>query len=130
VIKCEQNRTLEMSNKRTFEQTNDRMERYERNHAKQMNERRTYLKRIEDQLTEFLALNKELASRYRYLKYDMYNAKFGMLRKLEHKLNAMLNVNDKRQLKALQERMHFALRDYFNYKCKNIDNLYDIGIIS
>jgi hypothetical protein len=26
--------------------------------------------------------------------------------------------------------MHFALRDYFNYKCKNIDNLYDIGIIS
>ncbi len=116
-IQCEQNRALEVNNKRTFEQTNDRMERYERNHHKQIQERSAYLERIQNQLYDFLLLNQELASRYRYLKYDMYNAKFTMLKKIEHKLNAMLNVNDKRQLQVLQERMHFALRDYFNYKC-------------
>ena len=116
MIKSEQNRNLEVSNRRTFEQTNDRMDRYERQHEKQMLERKTYLTRIETQLAEFLELNKELASRYRYLKYDMFNSKFDMLRKIEEKLSVMLNVNDKRQLKLLQERMHYALQDYFKYK--------------
>ena len=120
----EENKKLDTDNRKTFDQTNVRMERYEQNHQQYMEERMAYLDRIRNQLDEFLKLNKELASRYRYLKYDMYNTKFNTLRKLEYKMNTMLNVNDKRQLKILQERMHYALRDYFYYKSKYIFPFY------
>lgn len=105
-----------MANQKQFETTSNRVETYERNHQKYLLERNAYLTRLRDQLNEYLALNKELASRYRYLKYDMYNVKFKLLRQLESKLGTLLSVKDKRQLKVLQERMHTALRDYFIFK--------------
>ena len=114
----DENKKLDTDNKKGLDETNRRIDYYENNHRKYMLERTAYLKRIQDQLDEFLRLNKELASRYRYLKYDLYDFKFSMLRKLETKLSTLLNVKDKRQMKILQERMHCALRDYFKYKSK------------
>ena len=117
-IQCDENKKLDMENKHTFDETNQRIERYEKNHLQYLEERNAYLNRLRNQLDEYLKLNKELASRYRYLKYDLYNVKFDLLRNIEYKLRTLLSVKDKRQMKILQERMHCALRDYFNYKSK------------
>ena len=41
-----------------------------------------------------------------------------MMRKIEIKLDKIVSLNDKRQVKVLQERLHTALKDYNNYKSK------------
>lgn len=85
-----------------------------------MIKRNEYLSRLNTQLDNYLVLNKELASRYRYLKYYMYDLKFDLMQKIEFKLSTYVNIKDKRQLISLQERMHDALSDFFTYKSKSL----------
>jgi hypothetical protein len=93
-----------------------RMEMDDQEHLEYMAKRREYLEKLKLQLNDNCKLNTELASRYRDLKYDIYNVKLNILRDMEKKLGTFNNLKDKRQLKSLQERMHYALKDYFNYK--------------
>jgi hypothetical protein len=79
-------------------------------------DRTDYFKKLDKQLNDMISLNKELASRYRYLKYDLYDLKLKMIDKLEERLAAFVSVKDKREVKLVQEKMHFALKDYFKYK--------------
>jgi hypothetical protein len=87
-----------------------------RDHAMLLDERGRYLATLNLELDKYLDVNKQLASRYRTLKYDLYNVRFNLMRKIEIKLTKLVSVKDKRQMKSLQDRMHFALKDFFNYK--------------
>ena len=87
-------------------------------HERYIKLRREYLERIKVQLEDNCKLNTELASRYRDLKYGIYNVKLNIMRDMETKLDTYNNVKDKRQIKSLQERMHGALKDFFTYKSK------------
>lgn len=86
------------------------------NHAINFTNRTNYLHKLANQLNDFIELNRELASRYRYLKYDIYNLKLNLIDKLESKVGTFVNVKDKREIKLVQEKMHFALKDYFKFK--------------
>ena len=85
-----------------------------------MNERSEYLKRLEKQLSDYLELNKELASRYRYLKFYLFFHKLVLMRSIDSKLSSYLSITDKLQIKSLQERMHHALKDYLLYKRESL----------
>ena len=78
--------------------------------------REDYLIRIQEQLNDNCKANTELASRYRELKYGIYNVKLDIMRSLDAKLDQFTNMKDMRQLKSVQNRMHAALRDFFVFK--------------
>ena len=84
--------------------------------------REDYYRKIGKQLEDNCRVNAELASRYRELKYGIYNVKVDILRRLDHKLETMYNLKDKRQLKSLQLRMHMALKDFFAFTSKLRDD--------
>jgi hypothetical protein len=69
---------------------------------------------LENSIKLALEENKELASKYRQIKYDMYMKKLQYYLKIEKGLEVFTKVKDKRQLQILQIRMHNALQDYFN----------------
>lgn len=96
----------------------ERIEQSETSHASLIEERTDYLEKLKEQLESNLDLNSELAARYREVKYDLYNHKLDTMRKIEIKLDNLVRVKDKRQLIVLRERMHTALKDYYNYKSK------------
>jgi len=81
-------------------------------------QRNKYFRRIQCQLEDNCNYNRELATRYRQLKYGIYNVRLDIMRNLDTKLDKMYNLKDKRQLKSLQDRMHTALRDFFICKSK------------
>lgn len=87
-------------------------------HIDHMKDRKTYLSNLQDSLKTALETNKEFAAKYRQLKYDTYMKKLELLLKIEKRLDVFSKVKDKRQLHALQVRMHNALEDYFNYQGK------------
>jgi hypothetical protein len=114
-----------MSSKRLYEQvktnldeTNYRLVAKTADHTELLEERRNFLDGLLKTLGNTLAINKELASRYRSLKYASFNVKLALIQKFEIKLNRHLSVSDKRQMNALQARMHEALNDFFNFKSK------------
>lgn len=111
-------------NKKSLEECQNRFKTAEINHKNLMDERNEYLNKLNSQLDDYLKVNKELASRYRALKYDMYNVKLSLLKQIEIKLNTYINVKDKRQLQSLQERMHFALKDYLQFKSNILNHKY------
>ena len=115
-IQSESAGKLDFSNQASLDEVEARNANLDIAHQKHMEERREYLKRLEKQMADYLELNTELASRYRYLKYYMYNHKLDLMRKIDDKLSAYASVNDKRKIQSLQERMHFALKDFLNYK--------------
>jgi hypothetical protein len=88
--------------------------RYENEHINHTKERRIYLLDLENSIKLALEENKELASKYRQIKYDMYMKKLQYYLKIEKGLEVFTKVKDKRQLQILQIRMHNALQDYFN----------------
>ena len=92
--------------------------RYENEHINHTKERRFYLLDLENSIKLALEDNKELASKYRQIKYDMYMKKLQYYLKIEKGLEVFTKVKDKRQLQLLQIRMHNALQDYFNIQGK------------
>lgn len=110
---------LDNLNRTSLQNTNDRMKNSEKSHLNQMSNRRKYLEKLNQQLKDYLEINKELASRYRFFKYYIYNRKISMIRAIGMRLDSYFSVTDQLQLKSLQERMHNALKDYFNYKSKS-----------
>lgn len=93
-----------------------RMEVSSKAHEEFIKGREEYCERIKKQLEDNCQANSELASRYRELKYGIYNVKVDILRNLDHRLNTMYNLKDKRQMKSLQLRTHTALKDFFAFK--------------
>ena len=102
------------SQKSLSEQTN-RVVSNEKSHLDHMEKRHAYLDKLKTQLNDTVHLNSVLASRYRDLKLDLYAHKINVMRDIEKKLDTLTGVKDKRQVKCLQERMHAALKDYYNY---------------
>ncbi len=96
----------------------ERMNTSDNGHNEFYKQRTDYYDRIQSQLADNCKYNKELATRYRQLKYGIYNARLEIMRNLDTKLEKMYNLKDKRQLKSLQDRMHTALRDFFTCKSK------------
>ena len=74
---------------------------------------------LENSIKLALEENKELASKYRQTKYDMYMKKLQYFLRIEKGLEVFAKVKDKRQLQLLQIRMHKALEDYFNIQGKH-----------
>lgn len=129
-IQLESSQKLDNDNKKSLAEVIDRIAMTDATHAKHMQLRSEYSDKLNNQLEDFLKLNKELASRYRYLKYYLYNMKLDLMQKIEFKLSTYVSMKDKRQLISLQERMHNALEDFFKYKSNlfGILNFYFIYI--
>ncbi len=98
-----------------LEQEN-RNDTYETDHQKHIKCRKEYLEKLKKKLHDNITINTVVAARYRDLKYKLYSHKLCMMRKIEIKLDKIVSLNDKRQVKVLQERLHTALKDYNNYK--------------
>lgn len=109
---------MDNDNQTSLEDVQKRIDSYKTNHENRKEERNEYLKKINNQLDSYLELNKELASRYRYLKYVGYNRRLDLMRQIEIKLGSFVCMKDRRQMISLQERMHFALNDYFKFRSK------------
>ena len=109
---------LDQENKKYLDEVNDRIKTSGRMHAELIKDRTKYLARIQSQLEFNLDLNKKLASRYRLLKYDFMDEKLNLMHRIDVSLNEFIRVKDKRQMIALQERMHSALKDYFRLQSK------------
>jgi hypothetical protein len=114
--KCNAAVELNESSKLSQDQIEKRLKATKQDHTIHFTERTNYLNKLENQLNDFIDLNRELASRYRFLKYNLYNLKINLIDKLESKLGTFVNVKDKREIKLVQEKMHFALKDYFKFK--------------
>ena len=115
-IQSESAGKLDYSNQAALDEVDTRNKNLEKTHQEQMKDRSEYLKRLEKQLSDYLELNKELASRYRYLKYYLFYHKLALMRTVESKLSSYSGITDKLQLKSLQDRMHHSLKDYLLYK--------------
>jgi len=111
---------LDKKSQKLLQDQNDRLFQSETSHKKHFDERKEYLERLKQQLEDNMQSNKLLASRYRDAKYDLYNYKLEMMSEIEKKLDIFISLKDKRQVKVLQERMHCALKDYYNYKSNKI----------
>ena len=109
---------LDQENKKYLDEVNDRIKTSGRMHAELIKDRTKYLARIQSQLEFNMDLNKKLASRYRLLKYDFMDEKLNLMHRIDVSLNEFIRVKDKRQMIALQERMHSALKDYFRLQSK------------
>lgn len=117
-MQYEASKRLDDDHKFSLDQILNRIESLDSNHEKRTHERKEYLNKLNWQLENYLGLNKELASRYRYIKYFAYNKRMDMMKKIEIKLSALVNMKDKRQVISLQQRMHNALNDFFKFKSK------------
>ncbi|CAF0773603.1 unnamed protein product [Brachionus calyciflorus] len=127
-IQRNSSKKLENLNQNSLEEVQNRIDLYATNHSKHIDERNEYMKKMHDQMKIYLDLNKELASRYRYIKYVSYNKRLDLMRQIEIKLNSYVGIKDKRQVISLQERMHFALADFYKFKIKNGEkNYYDLA---
>lgn len=111
------------SSKRLFElvredlnDTNVRLVSNSTFHEKLIAQRRTYLDELICTLNQCLDVNKQLASRYRTLKFEIWDERFSLMKKFEIKINRLLGVKDKRQMNALQVRMNQMLDDFFQFK--------------
>lgn len=107
---------LDEKTKEALKNQMDRMEVSSKAHQEFIKGREEYCEKITKQLEDNCQANTELASRYRELKYGIYNIKVDILRNLDHRLDTMYNLKDKRQMKSLQLRMHTALKDFFAFK--------------
>ena len=107
---------LDKKSQKLLQDQTSRVFQAETSHTKHVDERRDYLERLRNQLDDNMQANKLLAARYRDAKYDLYNCKLKMMSEIEKKLDTFISLKDKRQVKVLQERMHCALKDYYNYK--------------
>ena len=118
VIQFRETSELNKKNQRSLSELESRIINTESSHKNHTKSRKEYLDMIKAQLEDNLKLNKEVASRYRTLKFDFYNVKLDLMKKIELKLNTSSNLKDQRQLKLLQERMQSSLKDYLSYKSK------------
>ncbi len=125
-IQSESAGKLDFSNQAALDEVDNRNKSLDKTHQEQMSDRTEYLRRLEKQLNDYLELNKELASRYRYLKYYLFYHKLVLMRSIESKLSSYSSITDKLQIKSLQERMHYALKDYLLYKRK----LFEVYMLS
>lgn len=115
-LQSDGSKKLDDDYKKSLEEVQNRIDNSEINHDKRTQERNEYLNKLNTQLDNYLELNKELASRYRYIKYFAYNKRLDLMNQIEIKLSALVNMKDKRQVISLQQRMHNALNDFFKFK--------------
>lgn len=115
-LQYEASQRLDNDQKLLLDQVLTRIDSLESSHEKRTHERKEYLDKLNWQLDNYLDLNKELASRYRYIKYFAYNRRMDLMKIIEQKLGALVNMKDKRQVISLQQRMHNALNDFFKFR--------------
>ena len=106
---------LNTKSQKSLSEQSSRLISNETTHQVHIEKRSDYLKKLKSQLKDNMDLNQVLASRYRDLKLDLYSHKINVMRSIEKKLDTLTGLKDKRQVKCLQERMHAALKDYYNY---------------
>jgi len=117
-IRMKSNEQLDHDAKKRYTDMMERDKVYENSHVAHSKERQSYLDNLNKGLEIEVEKNRELASSYRTLKFKAYLAKIELLLDMEKRADSFFKVKDKRQLLALQYRMHTALQDYFNFQIK------------
>lgn len=117
-IRHESTKALEINLKTSLNDVNTRISTNRMNHIQHVDNRNSYLNELKQELDVNINLNKELASKYRFMKYQLYFKKLELILKIEKSSNEHDKVKDKRQVKVLQLRMHNVLNDYFTYQIK------------
>lgn len=100
----------------TFNQSQDRFKINEQNHRKFKDDRSKFLRQTEAEIENKLAVNKELASKYRQAQNEYLNLKDKLLNNFDNRVNQEAAIKDCRQLQSLQKRMHGAMLEYFKYR--------------
>lgn len=115
-LQLEASQKIEEGLRGTYNQSQDRFKINEQNHRKFKDDRSKFLRQTEAEIESKLAVNKELASKYRQAQNDYLNLKDKLLNNFDNRVNQEAAIKDCRQLQSLQKRMHGAMLEYFKYR--------------
>ncbi|XP_062617732.1 coiled-coil domain-containing protein 178-like [Saccostrea cucullata] len=115
-LQLESAKKIEEGLRNTYNQSLDRYKINEQNHRKFKDERAKFLKKTELEMAHKLAVNKELASKYRQAQNEYLTLKDKLLNNFDDRVKLEAAIKDCRQLQSLQKRMHAAMMEYFKYR--------------